>query len=168
MREQLDSPSFQGLATFGMRPFVADAADLDTIKPDIGVVGAPWDSGTTNRPGARFGPRALRADAYDPGTYHLDLGIEIFDHLSVVDYGDAITKHGLWEASRASIYQRVSEVTSRGIIPVVLGGDHSVTDPVVQAVAEAHGGRLELDEGPGEYNGSGPGLRVALVLPRVE
>jgi hypothetical protein len=76
MREQLDSPSFQGLATFGMQPFVADATDLDTIKPDIGVVGAPWDSGTTNRPGARFGPRALRADAYDPGTYHLDLGLK--------------------------------------------------------------------------------------------
>lgn len=41
MREQLDAPSFQGLATFGMQPFVADAKDLDTIKPDIGVVGAP-------------------------------------------------------------------------------------------------------------------------------
>ena len=139
MREQLDSPSFQGLATFGMRPFVADAADLDTIKPDIGVVGAPWDSSTTNRPGARFGPRALRANAYDPGTYHLDLGIEIFDHLNVVDFGDAIVSHGQWEKSKASIYERVSALTTRGIVPVILGGDHSVTWPSATPVAEAHG-----------------------------
>ena len=100
MREQLDAPSFQGLATFGMRPFVTDPEQLDQIKPDVAVIGAPWDDSTTNRPGARFGPRALRANAYDPGTYHLDLGIEIFDHLDVVDYGDAIAKHGLWEPTR--------------------------------------------------------------------
>ena len=139
MREQLDSPSFQGLATFGMRPFVADAMDLDRIKPDVGVVGAPWDSSTTNRPGARFGPRALRANAYDPGTYHLDLGIEIFDHLNVVDFGDAIVSHGQWEKSKASIYERVSALTTRGIVPVILGGDHSVTWPSATAVAEVHG-----------------------------
>ncbi len=120
-------------------PFVADAKDLDTIKPDIGVVGAPWDDSTTNRPGARFGPRALRANAYDPGTYHLDLGIEIFDHLNVVDFGDAITSHGQWEKSKASIYERVSALTTRGIVPVILGGDHSVTWPSATAVAEAHG-----------------------------
>ena len=97
MREQLDSPSYQGLATFGMRPFITEASQLDALKPDIAVVGAPWDGATTNRPGARFGPRALRANAYDPGTYHLDLGIEIFDHLRVVDFGDAIISHGMWE-----------------------------------------------------------------------
>ena len=100
MREQLDSPSFQGLATFGMQPFVSEASQLDAYKPDIAVIGAPWDAGTTNRPGARFGPRALRANAYDPGTYHLDLGIEIFDHLRVVDFGDAIISHGMWEKPR--------------------------------------------------------------------
>ena len=68
MSEQLDSPSYQGLATFGMRPFITEASQLDALKPDIAVVGAPWDGATTNRPGARFGPRALRANAYDPGT----------------------------------------------------------------------------------------------------
>ncbi|MSZ07884.1 MAG: agmatinase, partial [Actinobacteria bacterium] len=116
MREQLDSPSYQGIPTFGMQPFVTEASQLDAIKPDIAVVGAPWDDSTTNRPGARFGPRALRANAYDPGTYHLDLGVEIFDHLNVVDFGDAITSHGMWEKSRQAIYDRVSEVTRRGIV----------------------------------------------------
>ncbi|MEJ6507374.1 MAG: agmatinase [Microbacteriaceae bacterium] len=139
MREQLDSPSYQGLATFGMRPFITEASQLDALKPDIAVVGAPWDGATTNRPGARFGPRALRANAYDPGTYHLDLGIEIFDHLRVVDFGDAIISHGMWEKSRQAIYDRVSAITTRGIVPVILGGDHSVTWPSATAVAEAHG-----------------------------
>jgi agmatinase len=139
MRNQLDSASYQGLATFGMRPFVTEPEQLDALRPDVAVIGAPWDDSTTNRPGARFGPRALRANAYDPGTYHLDLGVEIFDHLTVVDYGDAIVSHGMWEQSRQAIYDRVSEVTSRGIIPVVLGGDHSVTFPAVTAVAEKHG-----------------------------
>jgi hypothetical protein len=85
MRSQLDSPSFQGLATFGSQQFVTEPSQLDAIKPHIAVVGAPWDDSTTNRPGARFGPRALRANAYMPGTYHLDLGVEIFDHLKVSD-----------------------------------------------------------------------------------
>jgi agmatinase len=139
MRSQLDSPAFHGLATFGSQPFVTEPSQLDAIKPHIAVVGAPWDDSTTNRPGARFGPRALRANAYNPGTFHLDLGVEIFDHLKVVDYGDAVTSHGLWEPSRQAIYDRVREVTSRGITPVVLGGDHSVTYPSVMAVADEHG-----------------------------
>lgn len=139
MRSQLDSPSFQGLATFGQQPFVTEPEQLDIIKPHIAVVGAPWDDSTTNRPGARFGPRALRANTYNPGTYHLDLGVEIFEHLKVVDYGDAITSHGLWEPTKKAIYDRVKQVTSRGITPVILGGDHSVTFPVVTAVAEEHG-----------------------------
>jgi agmatinase len=139
MRSQLDSPSFQGLATFGKQPFVSEPEQLDIIKPHIAVIGAPWDDSTTNRPGARFGPRALRANAYGPGTYHLDLGVEIFQHLKVVDFGDAITSHGLWEPTRKAIYDRVKHVTSRGITPVVIGGDHSVTFPAVTAVAEEHG-----------------------------
>lgn len=139
LREQLDAPSYMGPATFGMRPLLTEPGQLDEWRPDVAIIGAPWDDNTTNRAGARFGPRALRADAYDPGTYHLDLGIEIFDHLEVVDYGDAIVKHGMWEPSREAIYERVNEVASRGIVPVILGGDHSITWPAATAVAEHHG-----------------------------
>lgn len=143
MREQLSAASYQGLATFAQRPFVSEPAELDDPRPDVAVVGAPWDDSTTNRPGARFGPRALRALAYGPGTYHLDLGIEVFEELDVVDFGDAICRHGLVEASHAAIRQRVGEVARRGIFPVVLGGDHSITWPSASAVAEAVGwGRL--------------------------
>jgi agmatinase len=139
MRQQLDAPSYQGPATFGMRPLLTEPEQLDAWQPDVAVVGAPWDDNTTNRPGARFGPRALRGNAYDPGTYHLDLQVEIFDHLEVVDYGDAITSHGMWELSKKAIYDRVSEITSRGIVPVIIGGDHSITWPAGIAVAERHG-----------------------------
>ena len=139
LRAQLDAQSYVGPATFGMRPLLTEPEQLDEWQPDVAVVGAPWDDNTTNRPGARFGPRAIRADAYDPGTYHLDLGIEMFDHLEVVDYGDAVTSHGMWELSKKAVYDRVNEVASRGIIPFIIGGDHSITWPAATAVAEHHG-----------------------------
>lgn len=134
---QLQGPSFQGVATFARRPLLTEPDELDTWKPDVAIVGAPWDGSTTNRPGARFGPRALRALAYGPGTFHLDLGIEIFDELKVVDFGDAICPHGLVEASHAAIRERVAQVAGRGVFPVVLGGDHSITWPAATAVATA-------------------------------
>ena len=138
LREQLHLPH-AGLATFGQRPFLTEPAQLDAWQPDVAVVGAPFDVSTTNRPGARFGPRAIRSLAYEPGTYHLDLGIEIFDWLEVVDYGDAHCPHGLTETSHANIRAKVGEVASRGIIPVILGGDHSITWPAATAVADHHG-----------------------------
>jgi agmatinase len=145
LQEQLDGPSFQGLATFAQRPFLAAAEDLDRWRPDVAIVGAPWDDSTTNRPGARFGPRALRALAYGPGTFHLDLGIEIFEELEVVDFGDAICPHGMVEAAHTAIRERVAAVAERGIFPVVLGGDHSITWPSATAVARARGwGRIGI------------------------
>jgi len=140
MQEQLElGYVFGGLTTFGQRPLVTDPEQLDAWRPDVAIVGAPFDISTSNRPGARFGPRAIRALAYEPGTYHLDLGIEIFDHLEVVDYGDAFCPHGLTEASHANIRERVHQVASRGIVPVILGGDHSITWPAATAVADVHG-----------------------------
>ena len=142
---QLSSESYIGLPSFGQLPWLSESEELDSWAPHAAVVGAPWDGNTTNRPGARFGPRALRALAYNPGTYHLDLGIEIFDHLKAVDFGDAVVSHGMWEPSRAAIEERVWQVASRGIIPVVLGGDHSITWPSAYAVARQHGmGRIGL------------------------
>src|SRR4051812_36740553 len=107
MRRQLEASGFQGPATFLKLPLLTEAEELDRWEPDVAIVGAPWDDSTTNRPGARFGPRYLRAAGYHPGTYHLDLGIEIFDHVEAVDYGDAICAHGMAEASHAAIRERV-------------------------------------------------------------
>jgi agmatinase len=140
MQEQLDLGFvFGGLATFGQRPFLTEPAHLDEWQPDVAIVGAPYDNSTTNRPGARFGPRAIRSQAYEPGSYHMDLGIEIFDYLEVVDFGDAYCPHGQTDISLANIKARVSEVAKRGIIPITLGGDHSITWPAATAVAEVKG-----------------------------
>jgi agmatinase len=145
MQAQLNGPSYAGPATFAQCPLLTEPEELDRWQPDVAVVGAPWDDSTTFRPGARFGPRALRALAYGPGTYHLDLGIEIFENLEVVDYGDAMCPHGMTEKSHANIRQRVGEIANRGIFPVILGGDHSITWPAATAVAEARGwGRIGI------------------------
>jgi agmatinase len=135
MREQFDAFDGGALATFGRRPYLTEVEQLDSWRPDVAIVGAPWDGGTSYRPGARFGPRALR-HAHTPGTYHLDLQLEIFEHVDVVDYGDAPCVMGMWETSRAAIYDRVSSVATRGIVPIILGGDHSVTWPGASAVAD--------------------------------
>lgn len=93
MAEQLDL-AYSGMVSFGQRPFLTEPEQLDAWRPDVAIVGAPFDIATSNRPGARFGPRAIRATAYEPGTYHMDLGLEIFDWLEVVDFGDAHCRTG--------------------------------------------------------------------------
>ncbi len=128
-----------GVVTFNELPLLTDPSQLDSWQPDVAVVGAPLDINVSNRAGAKFGPRALRAAAYNPGTYHLDLGIEIFDHLEVVDFGDAYCPPGQSTEGFANIRARVGEVARRGIVPVVIGGDHSITFPSASAVAEAYG-----------------------------
>ena len=136
MAEQLDLP-YAGVASFGHRPFLTEPEQLDSWQPDVAIVGAPFDIGTTNRPGARFGPRAIRATAYEPGTYHIDLGLEIFDWLEVVDFGDAYCPHALTEVSHADDQASASHaIAERGIVPVILGGDHSITWPAATAVAD--------------------------------
>ena len=101
--------------------------------------GAPFDINTTYRAGARFGPRALRSQAYDPGTYHLDLGLDIFEWLDVVDAGDAYCPHGQSARSHRNIESKVTDVLKAGAFPVVIGGDHSITYPSATAVARKYG-----------------------------
>ncbi len=141
---QRSGPPYAGPITWDGCDLLTDPEQLDARRPDVAVVGAPWDDSTTYRPGARFGPRALRADAYQPGNHHLDLGITIDDHLDIVDYGDAICPPGLWEPSFTAIRDRVHEVASRAIVPVVLGGDHSITYPSATAVAAAREGTVGM------------------------
>ena len=139
-QQQLDQGySLGSVLTFGQRPLLTDAAQLDEWQPDVAVIGAPFDLGTTNRPGARFGPRAIRTDAYLSGTYHLGLGLEMFDWLEVVDYGDAFCPNGRIDESLANIRERVYEVASRRIVPFVIGGDHTITWPSATAVADVYG-----------------------------
>jgi agmatinase len=139
LREQMDGPSYLGPATFMKLPLLSEPSQLDEVKPDAAVMGAPWDDSVSSRPGARFGPRAVRTANYQPAEWHLNLEVAPFAELSVVDYGDAVCPPGMVEKSHAAIYQRVSDLATRGIFPVVIGGDHSITLPSATAVADARG-----------------------------
>ncbi|MEZ5248734.1 MAG: arginase family protein [Ilumatobacteraceae bacterium] len=130
LREQLDlGYVFGSVQTFAQRPLVTELQQLAEWQADVAILGAPFDLGTTNRTSARFGPRALRTDAYDPGTYHLDLGLEIFDWLEVVDVGDAYCPSGMVQESLDNIRAKVAQVVELGVMPITIGGDHTVTWP---------------------------------------
>ncbi len=133
-----DLPTYVGPTTFANLPWVADAAEIRRRGADVAIVGAPFDDMVTHRPGARFGPRAIREAQYSSGSLNsLQLDVRPFDVLTVVDAGDANIVPAYWERGHAMIYRKVREVAETGAVPIVLGGDHSITWPSASAVAEA-------------------------------
>jgi agmatinase len=131
-----DKPDYAGLLTFAGMPYTQDAAELSGV--DVAIVGAPTDDLVSDRPGARFAPRAIRAASCPPGP-HLEAGVDWAERLSVVDYGDAPVIPADAVGSRAAVEALVREVVGSGVLPVVLGGDHSISDANVRAVASRHG-----------------------------
>jgi formimidoylglutamase len=131
-------PTYTGaLVSFGRRDLVEAAAELARRAPDVAIIGAPVDEAVSYRPGARFGPRAIRQAAYNHGGYSLALGIEPFEFLDVVDAGDADVAPAALERNHAMVYRKVLEVASCGALPIILGGDHSITWPAASAIATA-------------------------------
>jgi len=131
-----EKPDFAGLLTFAGQPYTEDPAELNGV--DVAIVGAPTDDLVSDRPGTRFAPRAIRAASAPPGR-HLVAGIDAFATLRVVDYGDAAVLPADATASHAAIAQTVGQVVAAGAIPVVLGGDHSIAEPDIGAVAATRG-----------------------------
>jgi agmatinase len=131
---------FVGLCSFGKYPYVGD---WDAIDADIAILGAPFDFGTQYRPGARFGPRAIReastlfsfghAGAYD---HEDDITYLTEDQGRIVDIGDADIIHTDTQQSHANIETGVRAILKAGAIPVVLGGDHSVNIPCINAFSD--------------------------------
>jgi len=131
-------PGYTGVRlSFCQRPLVEDPDDLALRLPDVAIVGAPMDDAVSYRPGARFGPRAIRQAAYNQGGNSLQVGIQPFEVLDVVDAGDANVVPAALERGHAMIYRKVLEVARLGTVPIILGGDHSITWPSASAVAEA-------------------------------
>ncbi len=112
------------------------------------IVGAPFDGGTSHRPGARFGPYAIRTTDYLPHDGRrpsLALGVDPLVELAVVDLGDVVMPSGETERSLAALEARVSEVARAGVLPVVLGGDHTIALADVTGVAHHVGfGRVAV------------------------
>ena len=131
-----DKPDYAGLLTYAGLPYTQDPAELAGI--DIAVIGAPTDDLVSDRPGTRFGPRAIRAASCPPGP-HLEARIDALAELRVVDFGDAAVIPADPERTRAQIERTVGQAVAAGTIPVVLGGDHSITEANVRAVAARHG-----------------------------
>ena len=135
--QDFELPTYVGPLTFANLPWVADPAELRARKVDVAIVGAPFDDMVTHRSGARFGPRAIRGAQYSTGALNsLQLGIEPFSYLNVVDAGDANIVPARPERAHAMIYRKVLEVAETGAVPIVLGGDHSITWPSATAIAE--------------------------------
>ncbi len=135
-REFGEKPDFAGLLTFAGMPYTRDPADL--AAADVVIVGAPMDDLVSDRPGTRFGPRAIRAAGCPPGP-HLEAKVDAFAQLAVVDFGDAAVVPGDPVRSHAAIAASVGQVLDAGALPIVLGGDHGVSEPAVRACAQRHG-----------------------------
>ncbi len=129
-----DLARFAGPGTFMRLPQVETAAGLD-----VAVMGVPMDIGTSWRSGTRFGPKQIRAESAMIRPYNIQTGAAPFEKLQVADIGDvAINTFDL--AETISIIERWTDaVLSHGAIPLTLGGDHTLTLPILRAVAKHHG-----------------------------
>jgi agmatinase len=115
---------------------------IEDEKPDIVIIGAPIDWGATYRGGARFGPKAIREADYlgaDMHRPHLPTGIDPFAELTVVDAGDIAVAPGYLELGLEALAEAVQQIASIGAIPIILGGDHSITYGNGTGLARVHG-----------------------------
>jgi len=127
-------PRFSGIRTFARFPLATDLVGVD-----VALVGIPFDTGVTYRPGARFGPAAIREHSSRIETYHPVLDVDVTAYLTVVDCGDTPVVPMETETSYRLISETVWAIVEHGAIPIGLGGDHSVSLPELRAVARRYG-----------------------------
>ena len=135
-RQYGEKPDFAGPLSYGGAPLTQDPSLLAGF--DVAIVGAPTDDLVSDRPGARFGPRAIRAASCPPGP-ELETKVDAFAELRIVDFGDAPVLPADAARTHDAIEATVGEVVAAGLVPIVLGGDHSIAEPDVRAVAKRHG-----------------------------
>src|SRR5215208_5058923 len=128
------APRYTGVRTFARLPHVTDPADVDAA-----IVGVPFDTATSFRPGARFGPEGIRAASLLLRPWHPPLGVDVFASQSLVDWGDLAVTPGNAERTAAQIHEGLRPLVAAGVTPLVLGGDHSVVLGELRAHAERHG-----------------------------
>lgn len=129
-----EMPRFGGLASMMRLPVATHAAGLD-----VAFIGVPLDIGASNRAGARFGPRQIRAESSLIRPYNMATGAAPFDALQVADLGDVPINTYSLEKSVGIITDFYREVLGHGCVPLTLGGDHTIALPILRAVAERHG-----------------------------
>ena len=130
-----DLPRFAGVPTFMRLPHVApEDARLNDV--DIGIIGVPWDSGTTNRPGPRHGPRQLRDASTMIRAEHPVSGVRPFEAMNIADLGDVGPNPADIIDSMERITAFFNQVKNTGITPMTAGGDHLTSLPVLRALAK--------------------------------
>jgi agmatinase len=127
-------PRFAGVRTFMRLPHVTDLAGVD-----VAAVGIPFDTATSYRTGARFGPEAIRSASALLRPYHPVQKIDLIETLSIVDYGDLPVAPGDTEGTYARVEEGLAPLVQAGVVPLVMGGDHSITLAELRALAKAHG-----------------------------
>jgi len=135
-------PHFAGINTFLKAPFVEDVRRCGDY--DVAVLGAPFDGGTTYRPGTRFGPQGIRRISALYGPYSFELGVDLRESITIADLGDIFTIPANIEKTFDQITKAVAHVYASGAFPVVLGGDHSIGYPTVRGVAQHLRGNLGI------------------------
>jgi len=141
--DSIQTPQLSGIRTYARLPHVTD----DLEHADAAIVGIPFDTGGTFRVGARFGPEAIRSASALMRPYHGASGVPVFELLSVIDYGDLPIIPGYFEESAERITAGLKTLHAAGVVPIALGGDHSVALPELRAAAAVHGpvGLIQLD-----------------------
>lgn len=132
--DSLKVPKFCGVRTFMRLPAVQTTEDVD-----VAIVGIPFDTGASYRTGQRFGPGAIRDISVMIRKHNRALDISTFDHISGVDYGDIDVVPGDIEETYRLIEGGLRPIVDAGVIPICLGGDHSITLGELRAVAKRHG-----------------------------
>jgi agmatinase len=127
-------PRFAGVRTFMRAPHVTDLTGVDAA-----AFGIPFDTGTSFRPGARFGPEAIRSASSLIRPYHPVLGVNVVEALSIVDYGDLPVSPGHTERTYAQVEEAMLPLVDAGVFPLALGGDHSITLAELRVLARRHG-----------------------------
>jgi len=137
-----DMPRFGGLPTMMRLPFQETAQGLDAC-----FVGIPMDIGTSHRSGTRFGPRAVRAESAMIRPYNMWTKVSPFDCLQIADIGDIAIDTFDLKRSVQIIESAYDEILSHGTIPLGIGGDHTLTYPILKAIAKKHGpvGLIHVD-----------------------
>jgi agmatinase len=128
-------PTYSGVTSFLRRRYSKDLSGVD-----VAVIGVPFDVATTGRPGTRFGPRAIRAaSAMLAWCPPYAWGFDPLDKLHVIDWGDVFFDSGNIAQAPALITEAYRQFNAANVLPLTLGGDHFISYPILQALAEKHG-----------------------------
>jgi agmatinase len=127
-------PRFAGVRTFMRAPHTTDLAGVDAA-----VYGIPFDTATSFRTGARFGPEAIRSASALLRPYNPALGVDVVETLSIVDYGDVPVSPGDTERTYGQVEAALAPLVQAGVFPLALGGDHSVTLAELRVLARKYG-----------------------------